>query len=294
MEMAYYPGCTMKSDISNGTGFELSALESGKLLGIEFKEMDKWYCCGTVYSMTSDDLMKHVSSTRNLIQLQESGSSEVMTLCSMCYQTMEMSNHMLKEDPKKQKTLSQFMDEEAEYLGGVEIHHFLEVIFKHIGIEKLRKYIKKPLKGLRVSPYYGCAVTRPKSVGFDSMEDPHTLEELLTALGAEIVYNPFQEECCGSYHTVGKTQIVAKRTYEISMASIEEEVDLLVLTCPLCQFNLDDRQKICFGINTSDQGLPIVYFTQLLSLALGIDPKVCKFENHYISPEKVLRAKNII
>ena len=108
-EISYYPGCTMKSETSNGVGFELSALASAKALGLNIKEMEKWYCCGTVYSMISDDIMKHISSARNLIKLQEAGSTEVMTLCSMCYQTMEMANQILINNPDKRKRIALFM-----------------------------------------------------------------------------------------------------------------------------------------------------------------------------------------
>ena len=138
-EIAYYPGCTVKSKTSNGVGFELSALASGKILGLEFKEMEKWYCCGTVYSMISDDIMKHVSSARNLVKLQADGSKEVMTLCSMCYQTMEMANDILKKDPDKMKRLSLFMNEETEYLGDVHVHHFLEMLMEKVGLKEIQR-----------------------------------------------------------------------------------------------------------------------------------------------------------
>lgn len=293
-EIAYYPGCTMKSTISNGVGFELSALASAKALGLNIKEMEKWYCCGTVYSMISDDVMKHISSARNLIKLQDAGSSEVVTLCSMCYQTMEMANQILKNNPEKRKRLALFMTEESEYLGEVQVHHFLPLLNQKVGIIKIQKSIKRSLKGLRVAPYYGCAVTRPKTTGFDSFEDPHVLHDLLKVLGAEVVENPFQEECCGSYHTVSRKDIVSRRTYEIAMASIEDQVDMLVLTCPLCQFNLDTGQKLCFDVMKGHQTIPVVYFTQLLAIALGLDPDVCKFENHYVNPIPILQSKKII
>lgn len=293
-EIAYYPGCTMKSKTSNGIGFELSALASAKALGLSIKQMEKWYCCGTVYSMISDDIMKHISSARNLIKVQESGSKEVMTLCSMCYQTMEMANQILINNPDKRKTIDIFMDEEPEYLGEVQVHHFLEVLFDKVGIQKIKQNVKRPLKGLKTAPYYGCAVTRPKSAGFDSFDDPHVLHDILRALGAEVVENPFQEECCGSYHTVSRKDIVSRRTYDITMASIEEHVDMMVLTCPLCQYNLDAGQKLCFDVSKGHKTIPVVYFTQLLAIALGLDPEVCQFENHYVNPMEILVAKNIV
>ena len=125
-------------------------------------------------------------------------------------------------------------------------------------------------------------------------EDPHLLHDLLNILGAELIENPFQEECCGSYHTVSRKDIVNRRTYEIATASIEEKVDMIVLTCPLCQFNLDNSQEICFDINKGHQKIPIVYFTQLLAISLGLDPSICKFENHFVNPLEVLKTKNIV
>jgi len=286
----------MKADKGNGTGFEQSTIAAAAALGIELVEMPRWYCCGTVYSTASDDLMKHLGSVRNLSKIQQMDENKVVTLCSMCYNTLAMVNVVLKQDPDKLKTINDFMaPEEEPYQGEVEVLHFLQVLDTEIGFNKLASLVKKPLKGLKIVPYYGCVLTRPKEVAIDDMEEPRIMHELLQALGAEVIDDPYKIECCGSYQTIGPMkETVIERAYQIVNSVATSGADAIALTCPLCEFNLDARQKDAQEKYLGLPSTPIFYFSQLLALALGLDPSSCKFENHHIDPLPLLTNLNLI
>ncbi|MHA2427821.1 MAG: CoB--CoM heterodisulfide reductase iron-sulfur subunit B family protein [Candidatus Hermodarchaeia archaeon] len=296
MKIPYYPGCTMKADKGNGTGFEQSAVAAAAALDIELVEMPRWYCCGTVYSTASDDLMKHLGSVRNLSKVQQAGEQKVVTLCSMCYNTLAMVNVLLKQEPDKLTTINDFMaPEEEPYQGEVNVLHFLQVLQTDIGFEKITSQIKTPLNGLKIAPYYGCVLTRPKDVAIDDMEEPRIMHELLHVLGAEVIDDPYKVECCGSYQTIGPMkEAVVERTYRIVQSMVMSGAEAIVLTCPLCEFNLDAHQKEALEKHPDLPSVPIFYFSQLLVLALGLDPRLCRFENHHIDPRPLLTKLNII
>ncbi len=296
MKIPYYPGCTMKADKGNGTGFEQTALAAAATLGIELVEMPKWYCCGTVYSTASDDLMKHLGSVRDLSKIQQAGDNKLVTLCSMCYNTLAMVNVMLKQEPDKLNTINEFMaPEEEAYRGEVDVLHFLQILKTDVGFDNIASRVQTPLKGLKVAPYYGCVLTRPEDVAIDDMEEPRIMHDLLNVLGAEVIDDPYKVECCGSYQTIGPMkEAVIERTYRIVQNMANNGAEAIVLSCPLCEFNLDARQKDALEQHPDLPRIPILYFSQLLALALGLDPDLGKFENHHIDPRPLLAKLNVL
>jgi heterodisulfide reductase subunit B len=158
MKISYYPGCTLKSNAKN---FEDSAISCMKGFGVEMEELPKWNCCGTVFSLASDDLMHHIAPIRILLRARESGSDSLVTLCSMCYHTLKMSNIRVKENPDDLKKINDLMyKEEITYDGGLEVYHLLSFLKEKIGFEKRKRQIKVDLGDLKVAPYYGCLLLR--------------------------------------------------------------------------------------------------------------------------------------
>ncbi len=292
MKIAYFPGCTLKASAKN---FEDSALASAQALGIEMVELPRWTCCGTVYSLASDDLMHHIAPIRNLLRVAEAGYDKVVTLCAMCYNTLKMSNLRFRQNPEDRDKITQFMyEEKIQYDGKVEVYHLLELLRDTVGFEAIEKQVKKPLKGLRVSSYYGCTLLRPKEAAIDDPEKPQLLGRLLTALGAEVVDFPYNIECCGSYLTVNKIDFIAQRTKEIIGQAQSLGAELMVQSCPLCDFNLSGRQKEAGKQYSDFKPMPTLYFTQLLALALGTNGKSLRFDLNYVNPEPLLAKKGLI
>lgn len=292
MKISYYPGCTLKNNAKN---FEDSTLCSLESLGIEVEELPRWNCCGTVFSLSTDDLIHHVAPIRNLIRVKESNSDRVMTLCAMCYNTLKRANERVKSDPESLDKINDFMyREEVKYEGDVRIFHLLELLRDEVQFENIAKRVKRPLKNLKIASYYGCLLVRPKEIGFDDVENPTVLENLMTVLGATPIDFPYKTECCAAYQTVDKPEIVADRTYHILTSAQEHGADLVTVSCPLCAFNLDQRQKETVQKYPEFKSIPIFYFTQILAVALGCPEESLRLDLHYVDPKPILKEKGLI
>ena len=292
MKVTYYPGCTLKANAKN---FEDSALYALEQLDIDVEELPRWNCCGTVYSLATDDLIHHMAPIRNLIRVKESGSNRVMTLCAMCYNTLKRANKRMKDDPESLEKINQVMyKEEINYEGDVEVYHLLELLRDEIQFNNLAQKVTKPLKNLKVACYYGCMLVRPREVGIDDPENPAVMEDFVRALGGEPIDFPYKTECCGSYQTVDKTDMVAERTNQIINSAKDRGADVIISSCPLCVFNLDHRQKQTVQIYQDFEGLPILYFTQLLAIALNCPEEILRFNLHYFDPKPILQEKRLI
>ena len=292
MKLTYYPGCTLKNHAKN---FEDSTLCSLKNLGVEVEELKRWNCCGTVFSLSTDDLIHHLAPIRNLIRVKEAKSNQVMTLCAICYNTLKRANQRMKENPDDLETINELMyEEEVKYQVDVTVFHLLEYLKNELTFEKIASQVKKPLKNLNVASYYGCYLVRPKNIGFDDAENPTIMDDLISALGATPIDFPYKTECCGAYQTVDKPEIIAQRTYQIVKSAQQQGADVIAVSCPLCAYNLDQRQKQTLEIYPDFTNIPILYFSQFLAIALECPEESLRFDLHYIDPKPILREKGLI
>ncbi len=292
MKLSYYPGCTLKTNAKN---FEDSAIAVLKTLGVELVELPRWNCCGTVYSLASDDLIHKLAPIRNLIRVKEQGEDRLVTLCAMCYNTLKRANIFVKKDKESRDKMNDLMDrEKINYEGDVKVFHILELLRDEIGFDEIGKKVKRKFNGFKVAPYYGCLLLRPEEAGIDDMENPTLLENLFNSLGVETVDFPYKNECCGAYQTVNKVDLVVQRTYTIINYAKKLGADMVVTSCPLCEFNLDRRQEEVKKKFPDFEGLPVLYFTQIMGLAFGLDKKSLRFDLNYINPEPLLKDKKLL
>lgn len=298
MSIPYYPGCAMKTTARN---CEISAMAVANQLGVELVELPRWNCCGVFPSLAKDDLMRHVAPIRNLIRVQEMNNKglvenehRLVTLCSMCFHTLKEANLFIKDKENLDK-INTFMEREEEYKGDVKVLSFLELL-REIGYEKILDQVKKPLTGLKIAPYYGCLIVRPREIGIDDPENPMILESLFESLGANVIVNPRKVQCCGSYHTVDRKQLVAKLTYENLIYPIRNGAEIIATCCPLCTFNLDNRQREARELHQDFTEIPVVYYTQLMAMAFGLEQKFhgLNLDLHYIDPRPLLKNKKLI
>jgi heterodisulfide reductase subunit B len=262
-------------------------------LGVELEELPRWNCCGTVYSFAEDDLMHHLASVRNLVRVKEQGHDKVVTLCAFCYNTLKRVNLLVKRDPEKLDAMNSFMDEELDYDGSVEVVHLLEVLRDDVGWDEVSRQVKLPLKGIRVAPYYGCTLHRPAEAAIEPLNRRTALPDLLEALGATPIRFAASDVCCGSYQVVGNPDVVTNRAREVLGSAKASGAEIVAVSCPLCAANLGLKQR---ELQRSEDmaELPIVYFTQLLALALGLGPEACVFELDYADPRPLLESKGLL
>jgi heterodisulfide reductase subunit B len=283
----YYPGCTLKT---HAQGLESCAIESCRAFGIELKEMNSWYCCGTVHSLAADDVIHQLAPVRNLSRVKALPSDRVVTLCAMCYNTLKRADLLLQTDSDKRVKLQSVMDRgEIAYEGGeVKVLHLLELIRDEIGFEAVKEKAGAGLKGLKVASYYGCLLLRPKEAAIDDAENPSIMENLVKALGGEAVDFPWKTECCGAYLTATKRDAVSLRTKEIISSAARRGAEAIMTSCPLCFFNLEERRD-----PPSEANLPVFYFTELMSLALEgqLPEEHCLL--HKIDPRPLLNKWSI-
>jgi len=289
-QVHYYPGCTLKT---TGLSFDRSAREAMAVLGFEMVELPSWNCCGTVYSLTSDDLIHHLAPVRNLVRARDLEAETLTTLCSMCFNTLKRADILIRNDPEKRKKINNFMEEESDYNGEVAILHLLEILRDDVGYENLSERTGRKLASLRLAPYSGCMLLRPKEVAIDDPENPRIFSDFIASTGARAVDFPFHNECCGSYQTVTNRSIIQSRTSSIIGSARSSGADAIVTSCPLCHYNLESGQRDLKEKQTDFKLMPVFYFTQILCLALGLDRETCRFDLHIIDPLPLLEEKGL-
>lgn len=306
MRYCYFPGCTLHQQAKN---LESGAIEAASRLGFEMAELESWQCCGAVFPLVTDSAMPLVSPFRTLVRAHNRGE-DLVTLCSACYNVLKRTNALIARDDETRNKLISFV-EEGEYQGEGRVAHFLEILKKDIGFETVKAAVKRPLSGVRIAPYYGCLLLRPEEdLGLDDPESPSILEDFISAIGADAVDYPFKTECCGAYLEIADDKSILGPVYKITSSAIKKKADLMITSCPLCQHNLETGQP---GVLVTGKGastgaidrdvsaakettdaIPVVYFTQLLALALGVPSENLGFDAHAIDPRPLLRAKNLL
>jgi heterodisulfide reductase subunit B len=205
--------------------------------------------------------------SRTLARAAQQGD-HIVTLCAACYNVLKRTDQFLAAEPEKRERINTFTEE--PYNGGLRVLHLLEVLRDEVGFATVKQMARHPLTGQRLAPYYGCLLLRPgNGIGLDDAENPTILENLLAALGADVVDYSHKTECCGSYLVVSEPLAARDLSYAIIASAQRRKATALVTSCPLCQFNLESRQADMAHAHPGFQPLPVVYFTELLAQALG-------------------------
>ncbi len=280
---SYFPGCTLRA---KAKGFDASALASARALGIELEELADWQCCGATFPLQLDNSFPLVSPGRTLARARKVHST-LVTLCSACYNVLKRTNCVLQTDKDRRDKVNLFIEE--EYAGDLEVKHFLEVLRDDVGFDALAREVRVPLRALAVAPYYGCLLLRPpKELGFDDPEAPRIMEDFLSALGCTVVDHPYKIECCGSYVTLEDQEGASRASRLVVESARSRGASAIVTSCPLCQYNLDIAQR--GGPIPGEEGLPVLYFAQLLAIALGLPGEVLHFDDHLVRPGPLIKS----
>jgi len=265
------------------------------VLGIELIEIPDWNCCGSIDAVYAyNPLLSIALSTRNL-SLAENMKMDIVTLCSACYFTLSRANKVLREDASLKGKIDKVINDAGlKYAGEVKVRHYLDVLANDVGFDKISQYVKLPLKGLKVAPYYGCLLVRPPKISnFDDPEHPTSMDNLITALGAQSVNYPDKTKCCGASLAITDESVMLEMTKSLLLDAKDLEADCIVMPCPMCHFNLDAKQKDIESHFNIKIDLPILYITQLIGLAFELDPKELGLHRNVVSPKRLLnRLKN--
>jgi heterodisulfide reductase subunit B len=278
VKYAYYPGCSLEK---TQRGYDESVREVFKALGQQLIEIDDWNCCGATMYMSVKETVSLAVSARNLA-LAEKMHLDILAPCSSCYTILMKTNRILSEIPAVHKDVNEALAEGGlSYAGKTRIRHPLDVLMNDIGIEAISGKLRRPLTGLKIAPYYGCQIVRPDK-SFDDREDPRLMDRLFARCGAEMVYFPMKVRCCGGMLMTTFEETALRLIRDLLHCAAESGADLVTTTCPLCHMNLEAYQdKINHTYGTS-YNMPIVYFTQLLGIAMGLPPASIGLDSSFI------------
>jgi heterodisulfide reductase subunit B len=281
-EVSYYPGCSL-----HGTAKEYDESVRGvsNLLEIRLHELENWTCCGASSAHCTDEALALALPARNLA-LAEKNDRDLLVPCVACYNRFKVVEKEVKDHPEKQDRACH---------GTVPIRYALDFFSEESILEEIGKKKVNPLKGLRVACYYGCLTVRPpKLTAVKQYENPTHMDRLMEQLGAEPLPWSYKTDCCGASLVMTRTDIVRRLGQRLLSMAREAEADCVVTGCSMCQANLDTRQDEIEKEGGARYGLPILYFTELMGLALGHRDVKKWLGRHVTNPLKVLAAKGLV
>lgn len=300
--VAYYPGCALEG---SGHAYDRSTRAVGKALGLKLEEVDNWNCCGAMEVKNIDPKLQTYLSSRVLsIAAQQMKQRTVMAPCNGCYHNLKKAEYDLAHDAESRAVVERLSDKagHAAYApGGIETIHALDWIKQAIGEAGLAARVKNGLAGLKIANYYGCMYTRPRHIfpekdagpGSESTAQPHFMDDLLAAAGAENVAFPLKTACCGGAHTLSDSDMSTRLVLNLLQAAEAAGADVIATECPTCHSGLEMHQvraETRFGVKTT---VAVLYFTQLLGIALGLSPRQVGVHENVSDGLALLRDKGL-
>ena len=276
MQIGYYPGCSQEGTAKE---YDKSLREILKILDVNPIEIDDWSCCGATSAHVTSHKLALALSARNLALAEKQGLKEIFAPCAACYNRLANSKEELQNHPEEKYEIETIIEEKINNIP--EIYNIIN-FFRKIGKEKISEKKKIDLKNLKAACYYGCLLVRPKGINEDDSEQPDSMEEIVKATGAQSIDWNFKLECCGASHSIARRDIVIDLSKKILDDAKKHGANVMVVACPMCHANLDMRQK---NIKSKFEGykeIPVLYLTELIGLALGLDKKQLGIDTHFI------------
>lgn len=279
---AYYPGCSLHGTAKE---YDVSARKVCEKLDIELRELKDWACCGASSAHSLNHKLAVALPARELAIAEETGLP-LAVACAMCYSRLRFANHEL-QDPAKLEEINKITAK--QYKNTVQVVHLLKLLDENPIIAV------KPLKDLKVACYYGCLLVRPKDVTqFDDEENPQIMDRLVQKMGATAVDWAFKTECCGAGMPFARPDIVLKLSHRLLKQARAAGADCLSVACPMCHSNLDMQQLNMAAAYKDDFRLPVLYFTQIVGLAIGLSPSELHIDKHFTDALPMLQEKGLV
>ena len=290
MSYSLFLGCTIPTRQMN---YEQSAREVAKVLGIEF--IDGGYgCCGFPLEPI-DEIKALAMAAANLQKAAESGR-DVVALCSACGEMLSKAENRLEADDSALEAVTKTLQQAGiEYQGKrPRVLQFARMLYDDYGLEKLKVQIKHPLTTLKIATHPGCHYVRPSILypGFDDPEFPGTLDRLVEATGAQALNYEGKTDCCGG-GVLAIREDVAKAMTGKKLTKLSGKVDAMVVICPFCGIMYDKYQKTIEEELGKQLNIPILYYPQLLGLALGIEPSKLGFDINSVGVQELLAKTGV-
>jgi heterodisulfide reductase subunit B len=301
-KVAYYPGCALEG---SGGPYDRSTRALVDKLGLEMKNLADWNCCGAMEVKNIHPMLQTYMSTRNMaIAAEKMGFDTVMAPCNGCYHNLKKAEYECATSEKTLQTVQDLARKAGDpvYKGDVRTVHLLEWLMEAVGPEGIKRRMTKSLNGIKIANYYGCMYTRPRQIfpekdqgpGSESTNKPHFMDDLLEAAGAVNVDFPLKTACCGGAHTLSDADTSTQLVLNLLQAAEESGADVIATECPTCHSGLEMHQvraETQFGIKTK---VKILYFTQLLGLALGMSARKLAIHENVSDSLDLLHEKGVV
>jgi len=282
---AYYPGC---SALGTSEDYERSTQAVCGALGAKLTPVPDWSCCGSTPAHAVNSGLSAALCARNLsIAGRMDCEGGVLTSCPSCLSNLKTAAHRMQDDAFRRR-VDELLDAPAGPFP--RARSVLQMLLEDFGAESLARRTSRPLLGVRLAPYYGCLMSRPAHImQFGNPEHPMAMEDALAACGAEDVVDlPAKTECCGAAHGIPSRQMTARLSGRILSMAADYGADALVVACPLCQMNLDLRQEQAARAVNLARRIPVLYFTQLMGLAFGLEEAALGLDKLCVSARPLL------
>ncbi len=286
MKYAFFIGCATPVLTAN---YELATRKVAETLGIELVDIEDFACCGfPLKSVNQEAAMLMAVRT---LSIAEKHGLNICTICPGCTSMLTEASKKLEEDQEQRREINNKLKQIGRtYSGNIKVKHFIRVLYEDVGIDKLSKKVKKSLEGLKIAPHYGCHYTKPSEI-YDSFEDPElpkTLDELISFTGAESANYENKIQCCGGY-VLGVDENISFTLASKKLDHVRaSEVDAISLLCPLCSVMYDRNQRVIERRFNKSYDLPVLFYPQILGLALGIDPTSLGLDMNRVKPNALL------
>ncbi|MBL4615041.1 MAG: CoB--CoM heterodisulfide reductase iron-sulfur subunit B family protein [Magnetovibrio sp.] len=293
-KFTFYPGCS-----SEGSGVHLDTSTRAVMakLGFELEDISDWNCCGaSVGDLAAGHLPTAALSARNLAQAKEQGDQDVMTACAACYLNTHATNEEIRDNEQSRADLNEALAAAGKsYDGSLHVRHACEVLVNDVGMDAIKAQVSNPLEGLKVAGYIGCQTVRPfagteRGGDYSEYDHPSFLDDFIKASGAEAVDFENATSCCGGSVAVMKPEQTLHLMHKILSEAKEKQADVIATPCPLCQTNVEMYQDAINKKYGTDFNIPVVFHTQLLAVAMGLDSKKDAALHQNIIPADKLKA----
>lgn len=282
MQVSYYPGCSLETSAKE---YQMSAEVVCKELEIELIEIEDWNCCGALEVSSLNPTLALALPARNLKIVSEQ-SDKLAVACNACLNNLLTVQHKLSSNKELQQKINGILNYEFRE---IEIRHLLDLLWNEVGPEKIGEKVEKPLNGLKTASYYGCLSVRPSKVlKSEDPDNPTHIDEIVSVSGGEPLEFTSKTKCCGGGLLMTYRDIATKLTEQILGEANKRGAECILVACPLCHMTLETlTSKV--KIDSDKRKIPILYFTQLMGLTFGIEPKKLGLHKNLVSPDEIIK-----
>ncbi len=286
MQLAYYPGCSLQQ---SSALYDVQSRRIFAELGAELKEVEDWNCCGATSAGKVDDFMAVAMPARNIGIAEEAGFDEMVIPCSACYSRTLVAQQRMTDDADLQQTINAELGRPVR--GTLKVSSILEALKDRIASGALKERVVHKLTGLRPVCYYGCMMTRfPSTVPVpDDVENPQGMEDILNAISIRAIDWNYKTACCGASAAVNDPDTAHNLMAKIMQDAVARGANCFVVTCPMCQMNLDVQQEAICQKHGIEERLPVFFITEVIGAAMAISPVELQTDRHFVDGTTLLK-----